>query len=41
MSQWKYTDASHTVAFRTLPDGGMESCLASVLPPGTEILPND
>lgn len=35
MSDWKYIDATNAVAFRVLPDGGMESCLASELPPDT------
>ena len=34
---WKFTDASNTVAFRNLENGGMESCLVSVLPEGTLI----
>jgi hypothetical protein len=34
---WKFTDASNTVACRTLENGGMESCLISVLPEGTLI----
>ena len=33
---WQYTDATNTVAFR-LTETGSESCLASVLPEGTEI----
>lgn len=41
MSDWKYTDSTRLVAFRVLADGGMESCLVSVLPGGTEILPED
>jgi hypothetical protein len=41
MTNWKYTDATNTVAFRTLDNGGMESCLASVLPDGTTIEPAD
>ena len=38
---FKYTDASNTVAFRVLDNGGMESCLASALPAGTVIDPAD
>lgn len=34
---WKFTDASNTVVCRTLENGGMESCLVSVLPEGTLI----
>lgn len=41
MSQWKYTDNTNQVVFRVNEDGSMESCLASVLPEGTEILPAD
>lgn len=41
MNQWKYTDATNTVVFRTLENGRMESMLASVLPEGTEVLPAD
>lgn len=41
MSYWKYTDNTNLVVFRTSPDGSMESCLASVLPEGTEILSAD
>ena len=37
MTNWKYTDASNTVAFRVLDNGATESCLASVLPEGTII----
>jgi len=36
---WQYTDATQTVAYRVLDDGGMESCLVSVLPEGTVIDP--
>lgn len=38
---WKYTDNTNLVVFRTNPDGSMESCLVSVLPEATEILPAD
>jgi len=31
MTNWKYTDATNTVVFRTLDNGGMESCLVSVI----------
>ena len=31
MTNWKYTDATNTVVFRTLAKGGMESCLASAI----------
>ena len=41
MSHWKYTDASNTVVFCVLDNGGMESCLASVLPADTVIEPAD
>jgi len=34
---WKFTDASNTVAYRALDDGRMESCLFSVLPEKTLI----
>ena len=37
MSNWKYTDASHTVVARSTVDGGIESCLANVLSQGTPI----
>jgi hypothetical protein len=39
MTNWQYTDATNTVAFRTFDDGRMESMLASALPEGTTILP--
>lgn len=39
MSQWIFTDATNTVVWRELPDGGVESMLASALPEGTSILP--
>jgi hypothetical protein len=38
---WKFTDASHTVAARMLEGGAMESCLAAALPEGTQVLPPD
>jgi hypothetical protein len=38
---WKYTDATNRVVFRILENGGMESCLASELPPDTVIDPAD
>ena len=38
---WKFTDASNTVACRTLDNGGMESCLVYVLPEGTLIAAAD
>jgi len=31
MNNWKYTDATNSVVFRTLDNGGMESCLVSVI----------
>ena len=31
MTNWKYTDATNTVVFRTLDNGAMESCLVSVI----------
>ena len=34
---WKFTDASNTVACRTFENGRGESCLVSVLPEGTLI----
>jgi hypothetical protein len=34
---WKYADAAHTVAFRTLINGGIESCLVASLPINTQI----
>jgi len=34
---WKFTDEDNLVACRTLENGGMESCLVSVLPEGTLI----
>ena len=36
---WKYTDATQTVAYRVLDDGRMESRLVSALPEGTVIDP--
>lgn len=39
MSQWRFTDATNTTVWRELPDGGVESMLASALPEGTPILP--
>ena len=41
MTTWKYTDATNMVAFRTLENGGIESCLVFVLPPDTVIEPAD
>ena len=41
MINFKYTDASNTIAFRVLENGGMESRLASALPEGTVIDPAD
>lgn len=38
---WKFTDQTKRVAFRTYDDGRMESMLASALPEGTEVLPAD
>lgn len=38
-SQWRYTDATNTVASRSDEDGRTESMLASALPEGTEVLP--
>lgn len=29
MTNWKYTNARNEVVFRELPDGRMESCLAT------------
>lgn len=44
MSPWKYTDATRTTVTRTLDNGGIESCFASVLPedvtPELEDAPN-
>jgi hypothetical protein len=31
MTNWKYTDATDTVVFRSLDNGGMESCLVSAI----------
>ena len=31
MTNWKYTDATSMVVFRTLDNGAMESCLVSAL----------
>ena len=31
MTNWKYTDATNKVVFRTLDNGGMESCLVSAI----------
>jgi hypothetical protein len=31
MTNWKYTDTTNTVVFRTLDNGGMESCLVSAI----------
>lgn len=39
MNQWKFTDATNSVAWRRGEDGTDESRLASTLPLGTEILP--
>lgn len=36
---WIYTDESNRVVGRDTENGGYESCLASVLPPDTVILP--
>ena len=41
MTNWKYTDATNTVASRTLDNGSIESCLVYVLPPDTVIEPAD
>ena len=41
MSNWKYTDSTNTVVFRTLDNGSMESCLASVLEEGNIPEPAD
>lgn len=41
MTAWKYTDATNTVVFRTLDNGGMESCLVSALPEGNTPEPAD
>ncbi len=41
MTNWKYTDATNTVAFRTLENGGMESMLSSALPSDAVIDPAD
>ena len=41
MTNWKYTDATNTVAFRTLDNGGMESMLTSALPEGVAPEPAD
>lgn len=39
MSQWRYTDATNSVAFRLLENGGMESVLATALPEGVTVIP--
>ena len=39
MSQWRYTDATNSVAFRLLENGGMESVLATALPEGATVIP--
>jgi len=31
MTNWKYADTTNTVVFRTLENGGMESCLVSAI----------
>jgi len=31
MTNWKYTDATNTVVFRTLDNGNTESCLVSAI----------
>jgi hypothetical protein len=41
VSNWKYTDSSNRVVIRKLPNGGTESCLASVLPENSVIEPAD
>lgn len=41
MNNWKYTDATNRVVFRTLDNGGMESCLVSELPEGNTPEPAD
>lgn len=41
MTNWKYTDPTNQIVSRTLDSGGMESCLASVLPEDTIIEPAD
>jgi hypothetical protein len=38
---WKYTDASRLVAFQVNTQGGMDSCLVTVLPTGTVIADPD
>lgn len=32
---WKYTDATNTVAYRVLADGSVQSCLVSAISNGT------
>jgi len=39
--KWKFTDATNRVAYRTLADDRMESCIAESLPAGTVIDPAD
>lgn len=41
MSNWKYVDPTNAVVFRMTSNGGMESCQASALPPGTVVDPAD
>lgn len=41
MTPWKFTDDTNRVVFRILDSGGVESVLASALPPGTSVLPAD
>lgn len=38
---WKYTDATNRIVSRTLDSGQVESCLASSLPEGTQVLAAD
>lgn len=39
MTTWRYTMPDNSVVTRKTPDGGVESCLASVLPAGTPVEP--
>ena len=41
MSNWKYTDATNTVVFRTLDNGSTESCLVTAMPEGNTPEPAD
>ena len=41
MSNWKYTDATNTVVFRTFDNGSTESCLVTAMPEGNTPEPAD